>query len=535
MLVGQSTAEYVFVKLIIYVFSYLGLICLAYFFLAASIGGETWIAHPFSIAVETIGAIEILFYLFWFLPYRYYLHKQPPKFPAPLNRDGRRELFSKSLGVTPDIELFFRGWMGGASLDDMRRENLKEWMLWSLFDREGPPGVDEEELEEYVRVVEERLGRKIRPGWGPVESLRLNLQRFAVSHRSLVFYLMIGTIDLFSSLTLLVMGFTLYRQPRSQFFRSFPFRPLTLLAPKESAAQNLSYFYRPHTSKTHRPIVFAHGVGIGLAIYIPLFLLLPKDIGILALEVLPVSSRITAGAPLAEDLMNDAGAIIAQQDLTNFVFVGNSYGTFLAKLFLDSPLLSSRMAKMVLIDPVAVLLHLPDLAYNFARKKPVEPNEWQMWWGAETEPDIAFTFARRLCWRSHVLWREDLGKCATTLVLGGSDCLVNAAAIATYVTRGKEEEEAGGELCWSWGDLERWKGSFEGWVGKGLELVWFEGFDHGQAILGNKKLKDIVSIVERYCRKEGGKRVESGISEEGMAEPEPQLGESEAVKKEELN
>lgn len=74
-------------------------------------------------------------------------------------------------------------------MDDVRRENIKEWLLWALFDREGPPGDDDEELEEYLKVVEKCLGRSIRPGWGPVESLRLNFQRFTVSHRSLVFYL----------------------------------------------------------------------------------------------------------------------------------------------------------------------------------------------------------------------------------------------------------------------------------------------------------------------------------------------------------
>lgn len=188
MLLGQSTAEYALIKAIIYTFRYLGLICLIYFYLALSIGGVRWISHPVSITIETIGAIEILFYLFWFLPYRHYLHKQRPAFPPPLTREERQTLFYKSLAVTPDIELFAKQWMCGANLEDLRRENLKEWFLWALFDREGPPGADDEELEEYVEAVEEALGRNLRSGWGPVESLRLNFQRFDVSHRSLAYY-----------------------------------------------------------------------------------------------------------------------------------------------------------------------------------------------------------------------------------------------------------------------------------------------------------------------------------------------------------
>lgn len=189
MLLGQSTAEYVLIKSIIYLFGYLGLICLIYFYLAVSIGGIRWISHPVSITIETIGAIEILFYLFWFLPYRYYLHKKRAVFPQPLDRVGRQDLFYRSLAVTSDIELFTKQWMGGASLEDLRRENLKEWMLWALFDREGPPGDDDEELEEYIEAVEEVLGRNVRPGWGPVQSVRLNFERFAISHHSLTYYL----------------------------------------------------------------------------------------------------------------------------------------------------------------------------------------------------------------------------------------------------------------------------------------------------------------------------------------------------------
>ncbi|PVH93901.1 hypothetical protein DM02DRAFT_676540 [Periconia macrospinosa] len=534
MLVGKSTVEYVFVRGMIYFFSYLGLLCLGYFYLAVAIGGKTWISHPFSIAIETIGAIEILFYFFWFLPYRHYLHKQKPLFPAPLSREERKKLFHKSLGTRSDIDLFIKKWMGEGNVEDVRRENLKEWLLWAVFDREGQPGEDDEELEEYVTEVENFLGREIRPGWGPVESIRLNFQPFTISHRSLVFYLVIGTVDFITSITLIFMGFTFYRQPRSKFLRTFPFRPLTLFAPKESASPNMSYFYRPHTSTKHRPIVFVHGVGIGLAVYIPLFFILPKEIGVLAIEALPVAARITDASQISTDLMREAGDIITQQNLTDFVFIGHSYGTLFAKLFLDSPHLSSRMSRIILLDPVAVLLHLPDVAYNFTRKVPVHANELEIWWGAETDPDIAFTFARRLCWRCHALWREDLLRYPTTLIVGEKDCLVNAGAIASYVTKnGPEGDIEMEELRWDWRDLEVWKGSFGRWVGEGLELVWFEGYDHGQAVLGKKKLDEIMHVIKTYCTIGEVKVVDSasvdgtGVPESGTAAPYPSMAPTE--------
>lgn len=245
-------------------------------------------------------------------------------------------------------------------------------------------------------------------------------------------------------------------------------------------------------------------MGVGLSIYIPLFRLLPKEIGILAIEVLPVSSRITESALLADDLIREIGDIITQQDLSDIVFVGNSYGTFFARMFLDSRHLSSRLSRIVLVDPSAVLLHVPDLAYNFTRKKPVYANEWQLWWGAETEPDIAFTLAKRLCWRSHVLWREDMLRYPTTVILAGDDCLLHSEAIATYITKGAPNEwealsGANPELQWDWDDREKWRRSPDVWTGKGLELIWYEGYDHGQAIFGGEKLGNIAHVIERYC------------------------------------
>lgn len=127
MLLGKSTLEHVLITAFVYFYSYLGLLCLAYFYLALSIGGVRAVAHPVSIAIEVLGAIEILFYLGWFLPYRSYLRKQKAAFPAPLTRRQRQVLWNRSLAVTPDIELYVKKWMCGASLEDLRRDNLKQW------------------------------------------------------------------------------------------------------------------------------------------------------------------------------------------------------------------------------------------------------------------------------------------------------------------------------------------------------------------------------------------------------------------------
>lgn len=305
---------------------------------------------------------------------------------------------------------------------------------------------------------------------------------------------------------LLISGFTFYRQPRGKFLKTFPLRPLTLLAPKQSAAPSFSYFYREQKSTTHRPIVLIHGLGIGLAAYLPFLLMLPKDIGILVIEVLPLSSHITEAMPLPAEQVREIGDIISQQSLEPFVFIGHSYGSFFAKLFLETPFLTSRMERMVLIDPISILLHVPDVAYNATSRKPKYPNEIQIAWAATTEPDIAFTLAKRFCWRSHVIWQEDLLRCPTTVVVGSDDCLVNAEAIAAYITKGPPQPDPASvvskpDLQWSWTDKKSWETNF--WSGEGLELYWLAGYDHGQSFFSTPVLRNIVKLLEQYCANNG--------------------------------
>jgi hypothetical protein len=76
----------------------------------------------------------------------------------------------------------------GAPPEEIKRENVKDFFLWAFFNRGGPPGDDNEELEEYIGRTEELLDRKIEPGRGKAQPLRLTLDRVSMLHRSLTWY-----------------------------------------------------------------------------------------------------------------------------------------------------------------------------------------------------------------------------------------------------------------------------------------------------------------------------------------------------------
>lgn len=66
---------------------------------------------------------------------------------------------------------------------------MKDFFLWAFFNRDGPPGDDDEELEEYVFAMEKLLGQPIEAGRGNAKCLRLTLDKVNMLHRSLIWYL----------------------------------------------------------------------------------------------------------------------------------------------------------------------------------------------------------------------------------------------------------------------------------------------------------------------------------------------------------
>ncbi|KAK2019176.1 hypothetical protein LZ32DRAFT_519957 [Colletotrichum eremochloae] len=549
MIVQKTWPQYIAVRFFIVIMRDLGFLGLTYFYAIFALGGVSAIAHPFSILVEVIAAIELLFYVFFFLPYQWYLQTWKPYQPPRMGRAQRARLFYKALSLVPDGEEFVRKWMLNAHMEDIRRDNLKDWLLWALFEQDNivsrPTKDIDQEIEHYIDDAEEKLGIKLRPGRGDAEALRLMFDPVIIQHRTLFYYLIIWFLDTLMALYLLSQGYRYYKQPPSTFFKIFPLRIINLLPFARSASDGMSYWYRPHQSTIKRPIVFLHGLGMGLIPYMFWLHTIPKDVGILAVEMLPISSRVTT-YPLAStpELCEMIAKCVAQQRASqkatipgemgawdDFVLIGNSYGTLLMGPLLQKADFAPRVAATILIDPVSLLLHLPDVAFNFTRREPKPSvrgrtghgNEWEIWWASATDAGTAHTLARRLCWRESLMWREMLtprlrsvetgyyasGSPAeiaifgngvqvgmrSTVILGGEDCVTCPKAVASYVYSGK--------VKWSLDDVETWK-RYQ-WTGKEeLELMFLDGKDHGQSIMVPYPHKPIQRVIESYCRRDDG-------------------------------
>ena len=131
---------------------------------------------------------ETAFYLLVYLPRKYQL-QHAATHPTLLSRADRRQLFELCHNTVPDPEQYLSKWFKMAPRSEIKRDNVKEFFCWAFLNKGDYGPEDDEELEEYVDKMEYLLGRKLDSGRGKAECLKLTLDKVAMLHRSLTWYL----------------------------------------------------------------------------------------------------------------------------------------------------------------------------------------------------------------------------------------------------------------------------------------------------------------------------------------------------------
>jgi hypothetical protein len=407
-MIGTSTPEYVFIRACIAGLRLITPLSILYCVCLPAIAIPSRSRIPLWISIWPIA--ETAFYLLFYLPRRWILQR-PAIHPDSLPQPMRKALFNQCIKHVPDPEYYLRKWFKDAPLSEIKCENLKEFYRWSFLNKgagvANPTNDVDLELEEYVQKFEEYTGHKLEPGYGKARPIRLTFDKVDMVHRPLVWYLVsplqsmrqralrmliilqiVFLVDNMTHLSMLYHGFKYHRTSIIRFPTVFPPRPLTLITTKRSPVKILSYWLRPHTSKTKLPIVFLHGIGIGLWPYVNFLAALNNrgndggEVGIIAIEILPISFRITHSALGKEEMCRQIENILLRHGFESFVLVTHScvllpcletsvnfsllrYGSFIGTHLLKDPAISTKIASVVLVDPPTILLHLPDVCYNF--------------------------------------------------------------------------------------------------------------------------------------------------------------------------
>jgi pimeloyl-ACP methyl ester carboxylesterase len=323
-------------------------------------------------------------------------------------------------------------------------------------------------------------------------------------------------------MALLRHGFYFYRTALSRFFTLFPFRPQSLLTTKKSPAKHLTYWHRKHASKTKLPILFIHGIGIGLYPYVKFLSDInlggtPDDqVGIIAIEIMPVSFRITHPPLSKSQMCSEIKAILAQHGWDKVVLVSHSYGSVVSTHLLKTSLTAHLIGPVLLIDPVSILLHLPDVAYNFTHRKPKRANEHQLHYFASRDIGVSHALSRHFFWAENALWEKDIEGRDVTVSLAGKDLIVNTKAVRKYLMSGDlspkesssdmtDSEVARDDSKSTSGfsrevdveDVNDWKE--RKWNGRRAKILWFANLDHAQVFDKSSTRMQLVKATQLYC------------------------------------
>ncbi|KZT23877.1 hypothetical protein NEOLEDRAFT_1148969 [Neolentinus lepideus HHB14362 ss-1] len=475
-MLGQSWPEWISIRLTILLLRSIAPFSIAYL-------SVSWYYRSVLISKWVWGyaLVEASFFAFIYLP-RKHLLQLAAKHPPLLKRDELRMHYERCITHLRKTA-HTTGWFFSCQFEAIQRENIMEWLLWAFFHCTGQVNITdwERELERCILQLEQAVGKKFDPGRNPnVTSMRTTLDPVVMVHRPVVWYTIVGLVDAYSTLRLASLGFTHYAT--QEWFSAFPPRPLTVFS-RKSIHPKLSFWYRPHRSATKLPILFIHGIGIGFWPYLPFLDTLIRedpDVGILAIEILPISMRITSPLLSSKAMCRAVDDVLTSLDIYRFVVVSHSFGTVITSYLLKSSILATRIAATLFIDPIPFLLHLPATSFNFLYRRPREANEWQLWYFASRDPDIARTLSRHFFWGEIILWKDELEGKDVACIVAEKDQIVDAKEVRWYLTDGSEEQ-----FRWQ---KDRW------------EVLYFRGLDHATVFDTPDRRRHLLDIVRQFVQ-----------------------------------
>lgn len=282
-----------------------------------------------------------------------------------------------------------------------------------------------------------------------------------------------------------------------------PSRFVSLIGKPSQPPTKIPYWFRKHTAKHRLPVLFIQGVGIGMYAYMSFLTQLKQDlttseyegeVGIIAVEILSISARICSPALTLDEMRGEIDTILKKHGWREFVLVGHSYGTAIASNILRHPHFHGRVRGAVLMDPICFLLHLPDVAYNFTRRRPTRASEAMLHYFSSRDMMISHTFARRFFWSQAILWREDVERIPLTVTLSGRDIIVPTNAVWNYLT----DTSAAPNVSRNEDGRDYSREQTKQWSNGLLNVLWFDQYNHADMFDSKGTVRGVIGVIREY-------------------------------------
>ncbi|KAH7914196.1 hypothetical protein BJ138DRAFT_1123730 [Hygrophoropsis aurantiaca] len=355
-----------------------------------------------------------------------------------------------------DFRNCMRTWFQKAPWSAIRTQEVYAWLYWDIFNTALPPlesipRAHRAALDEALDLLQKRSGSIISPGSNTaVSPILLTLDKVNVKWRPLFWYILVTSMNW-------ILKKWLERSYCARF-GSYNGLDYCVRVPKT---------WDPVTGP--RPILFLHGLGLGLTqykIFITHLLHTLPDRPILVPlqphisqeffhpQFLKPLNRYEATACLA-GLMRELGWVPRKDNYstdsesevetptslttsarTGVVVLSHSNGSYVhAWLLKAHPEMAVRSC---FVDPVTFCSWEGDVCYNFLYSRCATGLELIMRYFVGTELGVANTIQRHFDWTSNSLWYEEIPNARdpqkTMFVLGGNDAIVKAERVHRYLS-----------------------------------------------------------------------------------------------------
>ncbi|EGO01881.1 hypothetical protein SERLA73DRAFT_177462, partial [Serpula lacrymans var. lacrymans S7.3] len=353
-----------------------------------------------------------------------------------------------------DFRNYMRTWFRKARWSSIRTQELYSWLYWSIYNTSLPPlenlpPAHRVTLDDALSLIEKRSGTTIPQGSDPTtRPILLTLDKVNVHWRPLFWYVFVAASNCYQ---------------RWWLMRTWDVR--------FGCYNGLEYFIRIPKSwdpaSGPRPIVFWHGLGLGLTQYqvflshhlrafpdrpflVPLQPHISQEI-FHSKFLKPMGRHETTACVVG--LLRELGwvsqkdkyttdtesepeeASLGKSSRKGVVMLSHSNGSYAHTWMLKS--YPQMVVRSCFVDPVTFCSWEGDVCYNFLYRQCTTGMELLMRYFVGTELGVANLLQRHFDWSSNALWYEEIPNARdpskTMFLLGGKDAIVEAERVKRYL------------------------------------------------------------------------------------------------------
>jgi hypothetical protein len=348
-----------------------------------------------------------------------------------------------------------RSWFFFAPIEDIYEDNVREWLAWAFAARNLDEALADERyghlINDGLEMVKLRLNwPDMRKGHNPkVKTIRLTLDPVRTMNRPFGYYVVTNGVS-FAAIGWLiaVKGFRWETVGKC----SFLVKPA---APRRSPKE-----------KTSLPIVFCHGLGIGMGQYVATMghLARHRD-GVIILLQPHISTNIFSKyylEPPSKDEQAEATIkVMRKHNMSRVTTLSHSNGTMvLGWLLRTAP---EMFVRNILVDPVSFCMWEGSVCYSFVHRRWASGVESLLGYFVGRELGVAHTIARRFLWFDMILWAEEFPSTKPAdlhFIFAERDVLVDVPGSVRYLREAGIDEDC---------------------------ITVMRNYNHGQALIVNNK------------------------------------------------